>query len=243
MTVEILFMALIILPFGRLKKGLQGKKEPWETVSTACFWSLIGIVLIFALTGLITGGVGAAVEREIIAASKAISRSSQMTEALGFGELSQKERFEKIWELYKGISYIFPAVLVIAGSVTCFFEYNIFVSIFTKGEKRPYAKLADIRPNINQIAGWIVIYVLCLGVKFLGVEPGQQAVVNVDLILNSIFQLYGISFLFFMTEKKNIPKPLIVILTVFMIGLPPGRMTLYIIGIMELLFGLRKRIE
>ena len=243
MTIEILFMVLIILPFSKLKKGLQGKNEPWEIVYTACFWSLTGIVLIFALTGLIGEGIGAAVEREIMAASKVISRSSQMTETLGFGELSQKERFEKIWELYKGISYIFPAILVIVGALTCFFEYNIFVSMFTKGEKKPYAKLADIRPEINTIAGWIVIYVLCMGIKLLGYELGQQAVANVDLILNSIFQLYGISLIFFMSEKRNAPRSLVIILTVFMIGLSPGRTTLYIMGIMELLFGLRKRIR
>jgi uncharacterized protein YybS (DUF2232 family) len=89
-------------------------------------------------------------------------------------------------------------------------------------------------------------YLLVLVATFFPLEKGTFAyiaVINLYYLLQLLFMIQGFSFLYHVADRKNIAKGIVVIGTLFCFFFPFLLYLIAILGIIDLGFELRKRVQ
>lgn len=162
----------------------------------------------------------------------------------GMGKEPPKQLIARFQQGLELIKYVTPTLFVIAALASAYLTISVSVPILKRlklsvGTWPPFRQLMLPRQLI-----WY--YMLVLIATFFPLEKGTFAfivVINLYYLLQLLFAIQGFSFLYYIAHRKQIAKGIVVIGTLFCFFVPFLLYLVAILGIIDLGFELRKRVQ
>jgi uncharacterized protein YybS (DUF2232 family) len=139
----------------------------------------------------------------------------------------------------------FPSTILLMGAVVAYLEYLILSKFIRNGDRGAWqmARLREFSWPRNGIYGWLLIFVMSWIVGLAGFPDGNLVMINVQNIFEAAFALQGTSLLLMFFFMKKVPRGLGPGLAILAWILPMGKSVLFLLGIADIMFGLRTRIS
>lgn len=245
MYLEIILIIIIAVP-AFVMTGMTGKnKKPYGVVGAGTVSAGVGVLLVFVVAYLMGNSIGEYMEKAIKETVNILTENDMALEALGLGDMSQKDAAAGLTKIYSTMASLLPSVFIMMASVISYIEYNIIVRIkYRKGNQlKPFAYMRDFTLKPNDVIGWFLIYLAGYLLKAIGVGAAAALVMNINALVQAIISLQGIALIFVFFYTKKIGKIVPFLASVILWILPMGRTVLFMLGMLDLLLNMRGRIN
>ncbi len=139
-----------------------------------------------------------------------------------------------------------PSYTIIWSLIIAFVAYKICYKIFTrKGNNKNLINMTyfkDITLKREFFSGVLIIFVLSIIASFVLGSTGQIIYGNVSTVVEFLFIVQGMAVIVYFLTAKRVPNALAVAIAVFIYFLPFASLVLMILGVVEAIFGVRRRI-
>lgn len=183
------------------------------------------------------------IKEAIVLFEESLDQSLQMLEALGQTPNEMViEQFEASLQL---LETLMPSLFVLASLFIVFFIQLVSLPIVSRfGIKVPkWPPLKDMKLPKSLIWYYLAVLVASLFINVEQQDYWYSAILNLSFILQNCMLLQGVFFIFFFSHEKKISKAVPIITTVLMFFIPILLYIVRILGIIDLGFDLRKRLE
>ncbi|MEG2298018.1 MAG: DUF2232 domain-containing protein [Anaerovoracaceae bacterium] len=245
MPITLMLLAMIVMPVTYIKTGIKKNTPPFVLIARSTVYTAVGLFLIIALSDLVGSSLIDQMSKIFDQATDMLVSNKELISKLGLDKLSQDQLVKQVDTAYKMIEASTIAMLFCTAAVINFIEYNIIVKITYKGEQIPPGKKALIRElNLepNQLAGWFIIYIVAFLISTSS-PVGTIALVNINLLIESVFAIGGVSVIFYFFHLKKKPRILAILAVVALWLVPFGRDILFVGGFVDVIMGLKKRVK
>lgn len=139
----------------------------------------------------------------------------------------------------------FPSTILLMGAVVAYIEYLILSKFIRNGDRGAWqmARLHEFTWPRNGIYGWLLIFVLSWIAGLSGMPDGDLVMLNIQNIFEAAFALQGTSLLLMFFFMKKVPRGLGPVLAILAWVIPMGKSVLFLLGIIDIMLGLRTRIS
>ncbi len=231
--------AVTMLPYIRLRKT-----SPYTTVLYGTLWTVASIVLVFMAASMSGQGLFAQIKTLIETMAGELAKNPMVTETLGLASAGEAEKIAAISNLYSSVFSVMPACLMLLSLVASYVEYIIITKIMSK--RVEVAKMPKFRefswPN-SAFMGVMGMYLISWLLTVTEVFTDSMVYMNMDMLFNFVFAIQGVSVVLMFCHMKRIPKAVGVVLSIVMWMTYIGKMALLIIGMFDLILGIKKRIK
>ncbi|MEG0430592.1 MAG: DUF2232 domain-containing protein [Anaerovoracaceae bacterium] len=244
MYIGILFAAMVVMPMNFIRRGIAFKVPPFQVISRSILWTGFGLLFILGISAAMGENVIDEIQQAYQVAAKTLAENGELAKQLGIDSLPLDERVKFISSIYDVVAQSLIAMLFTFSAIISFFEYKIFAKL-KYGEVPPSQKplIREFNLKPENLTGWFIIYLVVWLIKASGAYVGEIATLNVNLLIESIFALQGISVICYAIYIKRKPIVLGGILCVALWLLPFGKQLLFILGLLEIVLGLKKRVS
>lgn len=245
MYLFIIFVLVFAVPLISMPHYMKaGELSPYATVFQGAFntWIPTAVVMMFAsFTG-----------QDILAHLRGYSEllietavnEASMTDMAVFSGMSDMELTALLSSAYNSILITLPASIIIGAVITAYIEYIVLSRILKKHSSvRRLTAFREFSLPKNAIMGIFLMYLASWLISVSGSDFGMAVYANVSSIFDFAFTLQGISVIFMFAHMKRIPKPVAVIAIVLIWGSYIGEMLLVMLGLIDLMFGVKGRIK
>lgn len=245
MYLFIIFVLVLIVPLVTMPHYMKaGELSPYAIVFQGAFntWIPAVVVMMFAS---FTGQDILKHLREYTALiiDTAVNDPS-ITGMTAFSGMSTAELTELLSTVYNGMLITLPAFIIIAAVISAYAEYILLCRLLRKHSTvRRLAGFREFSLPRNSITGVFLIYLASWLISGSGSDFGIAVYANMSCIFDFTFSLQGISVIFMFAHMKRIPKPVAVIAVILIWGNYIGKMLLVMLGLIDLMFGIKGRIK
>ncbi|WP_223702767.1 YybS family protein [Sutcliffiella deserti] len=160
------------------------------------------------------------------------------------GQQNTEETMGLVQETMDGFIYLLPSGLVTIAFIFALISQLVagFILKRLKVDVTPFPPFREL--ELPKSLLWYYLIVLLL--SLFEMEKGSTiylATVNLSYILMLLMTIQGLSFLFFISHEKKIPKAVPIITLILSFLLPPLLYIIRMVGIFDIGFNLRKRIK
>lgn len=243
-----MLLAMIVMPVTYIRTGIGKNTPAFQVIARSTVYTGVGLFLVIALSDLVGASIVDQMSQAFDKASQMIATNEEIIAQLGLDKLSKDELTTQLDAMYKLVEASTIAMLLCTAAVINYIEYNIIVKIKYKGKQIPPGRLARIRElNLEpqQLTGWFMIYLIAFMISLSGGGNaiGTIALININLLIESVFALQGISVVFYFFHLKQKPPILAILVTVLLWLVPFGKDILFVGGFVDVILGLKKRIK
>ncbi len=175
-----------------------------------------------------------------------IRESMQASEAIAtsLGQENPQKGLEKMEEYLGYSSYLLPTMFVLTSFVHAFFSQLVttFIVKRLKIQVSPFPPFRELVLPKSLLWYYLIVLVLSL----MQPEEGStlfMAVLNLSFILMLLMTVQGLSFIFFFCHMKKISKVVPITILILSFLIPPLVYIIRMIGIVDIGFQLRERIQ
>ena len=232
MYTSLILLGIIIFPIPSLVICIRRGLNPYNGVLNATVSVGLSSLLIFIFATTAGSSVAAELEASYEAAMPMLLQSFPDQEAL----LRQT--------IDIAISG-FPSTVLLMGAFVAYLEYLILSKFVRNGDRGAWqmARLREFSWPRSGIYGWLLIFILSWLTGLTGMPGGDLVMLNVQNIFEAAFALQGTSLLLMFFFMKKVPRGLGPALAILAWILPMGKSVLFLLGIADIMFGLRTRIS
>ncbi len=142
---------------------------------------------------------------------------------------------------------VLPATIIVWTVVISFIEYKICHKIYTrKDENTNLQNITDLKDytlNREFATAMMIIFVVSLIMNFTIEDLGQVIYVNVSIVFRFFLSVQGIAVVVTFFRAKKVKNSLAVTIGIIIYFVPYGGFILMLLGIGEIVLGIRKRIS
>jgi uncharacterized protein YybS (DUF2232 family) len=152
-------------------------------------------------------------------------------------------------DLYKAaldlLVTFFPSSVVIGSAVAAYLEYQLLSRVVKRvdGAVLRMPPLREFTWPRQGIYGWMLMFLLAYLAKAGGFPAGGNLLMNIENIFQTAFALQGTACLLMVLLMRRVPKGLAAGLAVAAWIFPYGKMALFLLGLADIMFGIRMRIS
>ncbi len=232
MYTSLILLGIILFPIPSLVLCIRRGLNPYNGVLNATVSVGLSSVLIFIFATMAGNSVASELEASYEAALPMLLQSFP----------DQEETLRQIIDI--AISD-FPSTILLMGAVVAYLEYLILSKFVRNGDRGAWqmARLREFSWPRNGIYGWLLIFVMSWMVGLVGFPDGDLVMLNVQNIFEAAFALQGTSLLLMFFFMKKVPRGLGPVLAIVAWIIPMGKSVLFLLGIADIMFGLRTRIS
>ena len=232
MYTTLILLGILVFPIPSLVLCIRRGLNPYNGVLNAAVSVGLSSVLIFIFATVSGTSVAAELEANYEAAMPMLLQSLP----------DQEVALRQIIDI--AISD-FPSTILLMGAVVAYLEYLILSKFVRNGDRGAWqmARLREFSWPRNGIYGWLLIFVMSWLVGLTDFPDGDLVMLNVQNIFEAVFALQGTSLLLMFFFMKKVPRGLGPLLAILAWILPMGKSLLFLLGIADIMFGLRTRIS
>ena len=246
MYLLLIYFLLLVVPIAVMPGYIRtGRMSPYRTVMHAALIVTVMTVIVFMVASMTGKGIFAQLQELIDDMAKELANNPMIEESLNLASVSKADRVEVISAVYKNAFAVMPATIMAMSAVVSYIEYIIISKIMSRrvATVRRMPKFREFSWPGSALMGIMGMYLLSWLLTKTGVFADNMVYLNIDFLFNFMFSLQGISVVFMFCHMKRIPKVIGVIAAVILWMTYFGRMALLIIGMIDLVFGIKKRIQ
>jgi uncharacterized protein YybS (DUF2232 family) len=232
MYTTLILFGIIIFPIPSLVLCIRQGLNPYNGVLNATVSVGLSSVLIFIFAAMSGSGVAAELEASYEAYMPMLLQSFP----------DQEELLRQSIDI--AISG-FPSTILLMGAVVAYLEYLVLSKFVRNGDRGAWqmARLREFSWPRNGIYGWLLIFLMSWIVGRTGFPDGDLVMLNVQNIFEAAFALQGTSLLLMFFFMKKTPRGLGPVLAILAWIVPMGKSLLFLLGIADIMLGLRIRIS
>ena len=240
----IYFLILVIPILVIVRWTYAGGISPYRTVLYGAVGATAGMVLVFMAASVNGPGLFAQINGLVGDMAEEMAKNPMIADSLGAGELSGEALAKRLEEVYSSVFALMPATLMILSLVVSYVEYIIISKIMSK--KKQVAMLPKFREfswPAGAFMGVIGMYLISWLLTMTGVFKDGMVYANMDMLFNFVFSIQGVSVVLMFCHMKRVPTAVGIVIAVLMWGVFIFRPVLMLLGMLDLIFGIKKRIR
>jgi len=232
MYTPLILFGLIIFPIPPLVQCIRQGRNPYNGVLSATVAVGLGSLMIFIYAVIQGSSVAAELEASVEAYMPLLLQSMPGQEAL-------------LRQSFDSVISTFPSTIMIWGAVVAYLEYLILSKFIRNGDKGAWqmARLREFTWPRNGIYGWMMIFILSWIASLTGMPGGDLVMLNIQNIFEAAFSLQGVSLFLMFCMMKKVPSGVAIGLGIIAWVFPTTRLVLFLLGIADIMLGLRTRIS
>lgn len=235
-----LIMPVIVMP----KYMIAGPFSPHRIVIQATIVIAICIMVMFMVASNTGEGLYAQAQAAVDMLSQQAASIPQLTDMLGIADLSKEEQIDAIARVYDRASIQIPISLLFMGAVIAYLEYLIISKLIAKkAEVKKMPKFRELTFPQGTAMAVMLMYLAAWIIYNDGSAFGEMLYLNIDQLFDIVFSLQGVSVVLMLFYLKRLPNVAGVVAAVIMWATSIGRMLLVMIGIADLMLGLKARMR
>ena len=245
MYLLLIYFLILVVPLAVMPRIIRsGTASPYRTVLYGTIGTAVAIVAVFMAASMSGQGVFAQISGMIENMASELAKNPVVAETLGMASVSRAERIETLTQMYESVFAVLPACLMILGLVVSYVEYIIVSRIMARRiqVKRMPAFREFSWPG-SAFMGVMGMYLISWALTATGIFGDNMVYVNMDMLFNFVFSIQGVSVVLMFCHMKRMPKAAGVVISIVMWVIYVGRMALLIIGMFDLILGLKRRIK
>lgn len=245
MFLNLLMIVMIIAPFPAIYAAISKRVRPYLAIGYGVGAGTVAVLVIFAAAFIMGQSFGEQMEQGIKVTVDTIMQNKDALANIGLDEISNAKAISVLTDMYKSVAMILPSALIIVITVISYVEYNLTVKFRYRqsSRMRPYAYLRNFGLTNNDVLGWFMIYIVSYLMKFAGVGVGEIAVMNINIMVNTVIAVQAIGLIFFVAYMKQRPRIFPILISVGLWFIPMGHSILFVLGLLDLLLNLRGKIN
>ncbi len=246
MYLLLIYFLILVVPIAVMPGYIRtGKMSPYRTVMQATLIVTVMTVIVFMVASMTGEGIFAQLQELIDDMAKDLAKNPMIEDSLNLASVSKADRVEVISAIYKSAFAVMPATIMAMSVVVSYIEYIIISKIMSRrvATVRRMPKFREFTWPGSALMGIMGMYLLSWLLTKTGVFADSMVYMNIDFLFNFMFSLQGVSVVLMFCHMKRIPKAIGIIAAVIMWMTYFGRMALLIIGMIDLVFGVKKRIK
>lgn len=223
---------------------LAGRASPYYVVLKGALAVCVGVLILFMIAAIAGQGVFAQMADGVKTISEAAAADPTIIKAFQLSEVDQGERAKMFMDAYNVMLEQLPAYILAAGAISSYVEYMILSrGLRRKPSVKPLPKLREFSFSRNGMLGIIGMYLVAWILSTFGTKVGTALYVNMNFIFDFAFSLQGLSVVLMFFHVKRMPKIIGFFLALIMWISVIGRMCLIVLGMLDMIFGLKLRIQ
>lgn len=246
MYLLLIYFLILVVPIAVMPGYIRtGRMSPYRTVMQASLIVTVMTVIVFMVASMTGKGVFAQLQELIDDMAKELANNPMIEDSLKLTSVSEADRIEFISGLYKSAFAVMPATIMAMSAVVSYIEYIIISRIMSRRVPtvRRMPKFREFTWPGSALMGIMGMYLLSWLLTQTGVFADSMVYMNIDFLFNFMFSLQGVAVVLMFCHMKRIPKAIGIIAAVVLWMTYFGRMALLIIGMIDLVFGIKKRIK
>ena len=246
MYLLLIYFLILVVPIAVMPGYIRtGKMSPYRTVMQATLIVTVMTVIVFMVASMTGEGIFAQLQELIEDMAKDLAKNPMIEDSLNLASVSKADRVEVISAIYKSAFAVMPATIMAMSAVVSYIEYIIISKIMSRrvATVRRMPKFREFTWPSSALMGIMGMYLLSWLLTKTGVFADSMVYMNIDFLFNFMFSLQGVSVVLMFCHMKRIPKAIGIIAAVILWMTYFGRMALLIVGMIDLVFGIKKRIK
>lgn len=246
MYLLLIYFLILVVPIAVMPGYIRtGKMSPYRTVMQATLIVTVMTVIVFMVASMTGEGIFAQLQELIDDMAKDLAKNPMIEDSLNLASVSKADRVEVISAIYKSAFAVMPATIMAMSVVVSYIEYIIISKIMSRrvATVRRMPKFREFTWPGSALMGIMGMYLLSWLLTKTGVFADSMVYMNIDFLFNFMFSLQGVSVVLMFCHMKRIPKAIGIIAAVILWMTYFGRMALLIVGMIDLVFGIKKRIQ
>lgn len=246
MYLLLIYFLILVVPIAVMPGYIRtGKMSPYRTVMQATLIVTVMTVIVFMVASMTGEGIFAQLQELIDDMAKDLAKNPMIEDSLNLASVSKADRVEVISAIYKSAFAVMPATIMAMSAVVSYIEYIIISKIMSRrvATVRRMPKFREFTWPSSALMGIMGMYLLSWLLTKTGVFADSMVYMNIDFLFNFMFSLQGVSVVLMFCHMKRIPKAIGIIAAVILWMTYFGRMALLIVGMIDLVFGIKKRIQ
>ena len=246
MYLLLIYFLILVVPIAVMPGYIRtGRMSPYRTVMQATLIVTVMTVIVFMVASMTGEGIFAQLQELIDDMAKDLAKNPMIEDSLNLASVSKADRVEVISAIYKSAFAVMPATIMAMSAVVSYIEYIIISKIMSRraATVRRMPKFREFTWPSSALMGIMGMYLLSWLLTKTGVFADSMVYMNIDFLFNFMFSLQGVSVVLMFCHMKRIPKAIGIIAAVILWMTYFGRMALLLIGMIDLVFGIKKRIQ
>lgn len=246
MYLLLIYFLILVVPIAVMPGYIRtGKMSPYRTVMQATLIVTVMTVIVFMVASMTGEGIFAQLQELIDDMAKDLAKNPMIEDSLNLASVSKADRVEVISAIYKSAFAVMPATIMAMSAVVSYIEYIIISKIMSRRVATVIRmpKFREFTWPSSALMGIMGMYLLSWLLTKTGVFADSMVYMNIDFLFNFMFSLQGVSVVLMFCHMKRIPKAIGIIAAVILWMTYFGRMALLIVGMIDLVFGIKKRIQ
>lgn len=243
---SILILLIIILaPLPIMIKYMLDRKSAYRGIFEGILSAITVVTIVFMFSQIVTG---VTIFERFDALLSNINMTDiyppSMYEFFGFNDLDASELETAMNNIKEAMKISIPGSIIIWTSILAYFNFRIISWLLRKSGKE-VSKLPPFKEfNLPKSAmlGSILIYFLSYLASNMGIIDKNLIMYSIQLLFSFIFSIQGLAVLFFYGSLKKVPNIVLIIIAAILLSTEIGKTVLFIIGLTDIAFDIRKRL-
>jgi len=164
--------------------------------------------------------------------------------ALGIKELEPASMQLAMDRMKEITTLAVPGIIIVFCIIIAYLNYAVISRVISKVGKKKVSLLPPFRtfslPK-NIVLGSLLIYVLSYITVSMGIITRDLIMFNLEMLFTFIFSIQGLAAVFYFGYRKRVPKVVLLLFSVIFFTTWIGQTFLFLLGLTDLVFDLRKR--
>lgn len=243
MYFSVIFFLILIIPFLIMPRHIKaGIIPPYRIV----LLSVLTITATAAVIFMVASFSGEGMYRQLYEVTEVISRQAAenpvIIESVNMAGISEADRIEMLMQSYKTGLMCLPATIMFMGAIVSYIAYIIISRVIgRKHEVKRMPRFREFTFGHGTAMAMMLMYIIAWIMLESEMAVGEMMYVNINLLFDLVFSLQGIAVVMMFFHFKKVPQAAAVAVSGLMWITSIGKMFLMIMGIADLIIGLRIR--
>lgn len=241
----IIILIISFIPIPVMAKYMINGRNPYRGLLEGIMSAVIGVTMVFLFSQVFTGiTIFERIDMVLEGVKVSDMYMTNMPQMFGLENLTQDELQQAMDYSRKIMKLSLPGLIIISSSIVAYLNYKI-VSWILKKSGKIVSLLPPFRLFVlpkSAVLGSVLIYLLSYIASNSGLVDKELIMFNIQMLFGFVFSVQGLSFMFYYSHIKHFPKWITLIIAGICIILPIGQTFLFILGLTDVAFDLRKKI-
>lgn len=240
MYLLIIFFLILIIPFLVMPRYITKSRSSYEAVIMSDIVICAAAAVIFMVQSITGDGMFTQLHNGVQDIAGVVAKDSNVISLLGMEELSAGERTDLVVRLYDEVFKLLPVSILIFGAVMSYIVYILLSrSLNRRSPVNLMPKFREFSVPSGAVFVLIGIYLLVWMLTATETFSDNSYYVNIDLLFDFVFFLQGMSAVFMLFYLKRIPSGFALVLCIVLWNIYIGRTMIVVIGMFDVIFGLK----
>lgn len=245
MYLFLIFFLILIIPFIVMPAMiLAATASPYKVVLKSMLIISAAAAVIFIVASLAGTGIYSQMQELAKLMSTEAAKNPMVIEALDIAGISEAERADVLVRIYDSAFQVLPVSIMFMGLVVSYIAYLILSRLLKRHKEiKTMPKFREFSFSRGTGTAVMLMYLFTWILTETGIVSDMMLYANINLLFDLVFSLQGVAVVLMFVYLKRLPHALGIVCVIVLWGTSIGKLVLILLGLFDLMMGIRARIR